>query len=68
MVRFSLKIKTCCLYVISEKQDQMWARFFASAKICTPVGTYDTVNSFVVNFCLGALVVVQVTFAESTSL
>jgi len=37
MVRFSLNIKTCCLYVIWEKQDQIWAKFFASPKICTPI-------------------------------
>jgi len=28
MVHFSLIIKACCLYVIWEKQDQIWARNF----------------------------------------
>jgi len=37
MVRFILSIKTCCSYVIWEKQDQIWAKIFASPKICTPV-------------------------------
>jgi len=32
MVRFSLNIKTCCLYVIWEKQDQIWAKFFCIPK------------------------------------
>jgi len=31
MVRFSLIIKTCCLYVIWEKQDQIWAKI-----VCIP--------------------------------
>jgi len=37
MVGFSLNIKTFCLYVIWEKQDQIWANIFASPKIGTPV-------------------------------
>jgi len=37
MVHFSLNIKACCLYLIWEKQDQIWAKIFASPKICTPV-------------------------------
>jgi len=28
MVCFSLKTKTCCLNVIWEKQDQIWAKIF----------------------------------------
>ena len=28
MVRFSPSIKTFCLYVIREKQDQIWAKIF----------------------------------------
>jgi len=37
MVHFGLNIKTCCLYVTWEIQDQIWAKIFASLKICTPV-------------------------------
>jgi len=32
MVRFSLNIKTCCLYVIRETQDQIWAKIFCIPK------------------------------------
>jgi len=32
MVRFSLDIKTCCLFVIWEKQDKIWAKFFCIPK------------------------------------
>jgi len=32
MVHFSLNIKTCCLYVIWEKQDQNWAKIFCIPK------------------------------------
>ena len=40
MVRFSLNIKTCCLYVTWEIQDQIWANIFCSPKnvhSCTPM-------------------------------
>jgi len=33
MVRFSFKIKTCCLYVTWEIQDQIWANIFCIPKI-----------------------------------
>jgi len=33
MVRFSLNFKTCCLYDIWEKQDQIWAKKFCIPKI-----------------------------------
>ena len=33
MVHFSLNIKACCLYVIWEKQDQIWAKIFCIPKI-----------------------------------
>jgi len=32
MVHFSLNIKAWCLYVIWEKQDQIWAKFFCIPK------------------------------------
>jgi len=32
MVRFNLNIKTCCLYVIWKKQDQIWAKNFCIPK------------------------------------
>jgi len=32
MVRFSPSIKTFCLYVIWEKQDQIWAKTFCIPK------------------------------------
>jgi len=32
MVHFSLNIKTCCLYVIWEKQDQIWAKISSIPK------------------------------------
>jgi len=32
MVGFSLNIKTCCLYVIWEKQVQIWAKLFCIPK------------------------------------
>jgi len=32
MVRFSPSIKTFCLYVIREKQDQIWAKIFCFPK------------------------------------
>jgi len=37
MVRFSLNIKTCCLYAIWESKIKFGQKFFASPKICTPV-------------------------------
>jgi len=37
MVRFGLNVKTFCLYIIWKKQDQIWAKFFASPKVGTPV-------------------------------
>ena len=37
MVHFILNIKACCLYVIWERQDQIWAKIVASSKICAPV-------------------------------
>jgi len=38
METFSLNIvKTCCLYVVEEKQGRIWAKIFASPKTCTPV-------------------------------
>jgi len=37
MVRFSLNIKTCCLYVICESKIKFGQKFFASPKVCTPV-------------------------------
>jgi len=33
MEHFSLNIKACCLYVIGEKQDQIWAKIFCIPKI-----------------------------------
>jgi len=32
MVHFSLNIKACCLYVIWEKQDRIWAKIFCIPK------------------------------------
>jgi len=32
MIHFSLNIKACCLYVIWEKQDQIWANIFCIPK------------------------------------
>jgi len=32
MVHFSLDIKACCLYVIWEKQDQIWAKMLCIPK------------------------------------
>jgi len=32
MVHISLNIKACCLYVIWEKQDEIWAKFFCIPK------------------------------------
>jgi len=32
MVHFSLNIKACCLYVISEEQDQIWTKIFCIPK------------------------------------
>ena len=37
MVRFSLIIKTFCLYVIWESKIKFGQKFFESPKICTPV-------------------------------
>jgi len=37
MARFSLNIKTCCLYVIWESKIKFGQKLFASPKICTPV-------------------------------
>ena len=36
MVYFSLNIKACCLYVIWEKQDQIWAKNFSSQNYALP--------------------------------
>jgi len=41
MVRFSLNIKTCCLHVTWEIQDQIWAKIFCIPKKMnsrTPMG------------------------------
>jgi len=37
MVRFSLNIKTTCLYVIWESTLKFGQKLFASPKICTPI-------------------------------
>jgi len=32
MARFSLNINICCLYIVWEKQDQIWAKIFSLPK------------------------------------
>jgi len=46
MVRFSLNIKTCCLYVIWESKIKFGQKLFASLKICTPVHLWTLVFNF----------------------
>jgi len=44
MVRFGFNIKTCCLNVIWEKQDQIWAKIFCIPKnihVRTPMPPFE---------------------------
>jgi len=51
IVRFSLNSKTCCLYVVWEKQDKIWANIFCIPKIMhsrTPMDVrYTKIHKFI---------------------
>ena len=46
MVRFSLQIKTCCLCIVWEKQDQIWANIFCISKNRHSRTPMDTAHNF----------------------